>query len=479
VKDIDLGAETVSVEPLRDGDVLSVLPNLQQLEDSIRLVGNVYQPGLYEWRDGMLLTDILESPESVRPMSDVNYVLIRREIEPNVFVEAISADLQAAWQQPSGAENLELQPRDTVYVFNLRIGRGHIVEPLLEELRAQAPSKEPIAVARVDGQIRAPGEYPLEPGMRISDLVRAGGGLTEAAYVSNAELTRYEVVGGEYRETDFVDVDLASILRGDSQADLLVTSHDYFTVREVPQWREQQTVELLGEVRFPGVYAIQQGESLSSVLTRAGGLTEYAFSDGSVFLRDDLREREREQLFTLASRVESDVAAISLASETGSTQAITVGQSLVEQLRSSEPVGRLVIDLDALATDSTEDIVLKDGDRLLVPETTQSVTVLGEVQYATSHLYDDTLDRDEYILRSGGLTSRADRQRIYVVRANGEVMARSGSRWFSRSRPGDIRPGDTIVVPMDLDTGRRLAFWGSVTQIIYNLAIAAAAVNSF
>ena len=105
VQDLDLaggGAQTA----VRDGDVLRVPPNLEQLENSVRLAGNVFQPGLYQWRQGMRLRDLLPAPELVKPMSDLNYVLIRRELAPNVDIEAMSADLQAAWRQPNGAANV-------------------------------------------------------------------------------------------------------------------------------------------------------------------------------------------------------------------------------------------------------------------------------------------------------------------------------------------------------------------------------------
>src|SRR5690606_19366089 len=121
-----------------------------------------------------------------------------------------------------------------------------------------------------------------------------------------------------------------------------------------------------------------------------------------------------------------------------------------------------------------------DGDVLIVPQYRQEVTVIGEVQYPTSHVYDPALDRRDYLNRSGGLTSRADEGRIYVVRANGEVVTDgTARRWFRRSGATEIRPGDTIVVPTDVDRVRPLARWSSVTQVLYNLAIAAAAVNSF
>jgi protein involved in polysaccharide export with SLBB domain len=173
------------------------------------------------------------------------------------------------------------------------------------------------------------------------------------------------------------------------------------------------------------------------------------------------------------------LATLSL-SDPSNANAINTGQSLITQLREARATGRLVIRLDALlAGDNAADISLRDGDELIVPQKRQEVTVLGEVQYPTSHVYRGGLSREDYLSRSGGLTTRADKKRIYVVRANGEVVTDTGGRWFRRGDATEIRPGDTIVVPTDVERVRPLAKWGNVTQIVYNLAIAAAAVSSF
>jgi protein involved in polysaccharide export with SLBB domain len=476
VRDVDLTTNDARTA-VQDGDVLRVQPNLEQLESSVRLAGNVFQPGLAQWFEGMRLTDLLPSPELVKRMTDLNYVLVRREITPNVDVEVVSADLERAWQQPTGPANIALRPRDTVYVFNVEEGRQDVVTVLIDELEAQASPNTPLPVARVGGQVRAPGEYPLEPGMRVSDLLRAGGGLSEAAYATNAELTRYEVINGEYRETELITVNLAGLLRGDPTADAVLQPYDFLSIREVSRWRGEEAVTLGGEVAFPGTYPIRRGELLSSVLERAGGLTDLAFPEGSVFTREELRERERRQIEVLASRVERDLAALSV-TDPASAATLETGQALISQLRSAEPTGRWAIRLDEIIAGRQEaDIVLKDGDVLLVPDQRQEVTVLGEVQYATSHVFDRVLSRDDYIYRSGGLSQRADKRRIYVVRANGEVVADSGGSWFRRDDGGDIRPGDSIVVPLDVD--QPLVRWSSITQIIYNLALGAAAVASF
>jgi len=475
VQDIDLASNEAQM-PVRDGDVLRVQPNLEQLEGSVRLAGNVFRPGLYQWFEGMRIRDLVPSPELVKPLSDLNYVLIRREVAPNVDTEVLSADLQAAWSQPAGVANLALRPRDTVNVFSIEAGRQQVIAPIIAALEAQAAPNTAVPIVRVSGQVRAAGEYPLEPGMRIRDLLRAGGGMNEAAYATDAELTRYEVVNGEYRETELITVNLASLLRGDESANLALAPYDYLNVKEVSRWRGEQSVEIRGEVLFPGVYPIRRGEKLSSVLARAGGLTELAFPEGSVFMREELRQRERQQIETLASRIERDIAALAV-SDPNSAGAITTGQSLVAQLRGSVATGRLVIRLDEILRGQQEaDIVLKHGDQLLGPDQQQEVTVLGEVQYATSHVFERALDRDEYIAKSGGLSQRADKKRIYVVRANGEV-ADVSSAWFRRDDSSDIRPGDSIVVPLDVD--QPLVRWGAITQIIYNLALGAAAVASF
>ena len=122
---------------------------------------------------------------------------------------------------------------------------------------------------------------------------------------------------------------------------------------------------------------------------------------------------------------------------------------------------------------------MRDGDMLLIPERTQEVTVIGEVQYPTSHMYDASLDRDSYVSSSGGTTAKADDKRIYVVRVDGSVVVESGSSFFRRGGGVKIRPGDTIVVPLDAESMSPIAFWSSVTQVVFNLAVAVAAVNSF
>jgi protein involved in polysaccharide export with SLBB domain len=469
---------------LLDGDTLFIPEVLPQIQDSVTLVGHVNRPAAYEHRPGMRLIDLLPSPRYLLPGADTGYVLIRREDDKN-RVTVASANLESAWADPGSEENLALQPRDTVHVFSLAFSRQRVIQPLLEELQLQSSVGEPYREVSVSGSVKAPGIYPLEPNMRVSDLLRAGGQLSEEAYTLRAELARYQVVNGEFRTSEVIDIDLDAVLRGDNAADLLLAEHDNVRISTIPRWDTLWSVRLEGEVRFPGEYRIKQGETLREVLERAGGLTDVAFPEGAIFLREALREREQEQIDTLARRMEADLTQLSLETlETTGAQALETGQNLLNQLRDMEAVGRLVIDLEQLAArvsgvDLVNDVELRDGDRLLVPKQAQEVTVIGETQQNTSHLFQPGLTRDDYIDMSGGLTRRADKKLIYVVRASGAVVTGNRSRWLGRGGGVGMRPGDTIVVPLKTDRIRPLTFWTNVTQILYQGAIAVAAIKSF
>ena len=471
--------------PLQAGDTLRVPTIRPILEDSVVISGHVHRPGEYQFTPGMRLTDIISSLDELESNADQRYILVRRELPSDRRMRVFSADLESALARPESAANFELAARDQIFVFDRESGRDRIIEPLMRELQMQSRIDEPTQEVSIAGKIKIPGKYPLEPGMRVSDLLRAGGSLDEAAYGGQAELTRYQVSSSGARQAELIEIDLRKALDGDPSADLALRPFDYLVIKEVPLWAAQEEVEIRGEVRFPGRYPIHRGETLRSVMARAGGLTDLAFVDGAIFTREELKERERKQLATLATRMESDLAQASLmsAQEAGrdAGQALAVGQSLLATLRDAKPVGRLVIDLDratAATVGSEQDIVLKDGDRLLVPRVVQEVTVIGEVQSATSHLFRKDLARDDYISMSGGLTPRADEEHVYVVRADGSVVTRSGGAWFN-SGGVNIKSGDTIVAPLDTERMRPLPFWIAVTTIIYNLSIAAAAVNSF
>jgi protein involved in polysaccharide export with SLBB domain len=490
MRNIDLTVAGGGATLVDSGDKLKILSIRPTLENSVQLTGFVFRPGRFEFHEGLRLSDVLPSFDELRPNADQHYIMIRREVPPEEHVQVVSADLGKALAARGSADDPLLKPRDKIYVFDLSSDRERILAPVIHELQLQATPDAPEQIVSIDGEVKAPGHYPLEPSMHVTDLIRAGGSLSDSAFRGSAEITRYDVETGGGRGTQLIPIDLAAIRRGDVGSDLALKPYDVLVIKPIPQWVEPGVIELTGEVRFPGKYPIHQGETLSSVLQRAGGFTNLAFVEGAVYIREELKKREKEQLERLASRLQSDLASLSLEAVAGSAatnsngggnsaaQGLAVGQQLMNQLRETKPVGRLVIDLRQVQKGAAGDVLLRDGDKLMIPKKTQEVTILGEVQSPTSHVFESGLTRDDYIARSGSTTQKADRKRIYVVRANGDVISGERAGWFRRSQSVEIRPGDTIVVPLDTERVRALPLWQAVTTIIYNLAVALLAVRS-
>ena len=476
-------------EGVQNGDYIHI-PHLKPaLDEAVSLQGNVYSPGVYAYQPGMRLTDVLRSVSELKPNSDLHYVLIRRKLPPDLHVVALSTNLAQALAHPNSAANVRLMPRDQITVFDLTSSRARIIEPILHALQAESSADHPEQSVAIDGQVNVPGQYPLDPGMRVADLVRAGGGLSNSAYTGAAELARYVVGSNGVRHTLIYRINLAQALAGNPKDNLLLKPFDVLNVAQVSQWARAATVTLRGQVRFPGTYTIRPGETLKSVIKRAGGLTRWAFPEGAVFTRVELQRREQQEMNLLAQRMRIELGVLALrASVTASGGApgaaantMIVAKSLLQELRTEHAVGRLVINLQKILTkpeNSRYDVVLRNGDALFVPKFEQEVTVIGEVQDPTSHLYNPRLSRNSYIRLSGGMTSEADSKHIYVVRADGSVVAAEHSSfWFSHSS-ARIRPGDTIVVPINAEKMLPLPFWQAVTGILYNVAIAAAAVHA-
>jgi polysaccharide export outer membrane protein len=494
MRNIDLTSNTGRITELTNGDKLRVPAIRPTLENSVQLSGYVFRPGAFQYRPGLRLTDVLGSFDELRPNADRHYIMIRRQVPPEQKIEVISADLERALSAPGSAADPQLRARDEIIAFDLTANRSRTVAPIIEDLRLQATTTVPAQMVAINGEIRVPGTYPLEPSMHISDLIRAGGSLEDSAYTGDAELSRREVVDGKERQTELIAVNLAAIRRKEPGADLELKPYDNLVIKKTPQWELPGSIILSGELRHPGRYPIQRGETLSSVLRRAGGLTDLAFDEGAIFIREELKTREKEQLEMLSNRLQSDLASLSLEAVSTSAisgnnsggggsaaQALAIGQQLIQQLRNTKPVGRLVIDVRQVTKGrpgGPGDVLVRDGDELLIPKKTQEITVLGEVQSPTSHVYRAGLSRDDYIAKSGGSTQKADRKRIYIVRANGDVVSGGRTGWFRRSRSGDIHPGDTIVVPLNTERVAALPLWTSVTTIIYNLAIAILAIHS-
>ena len=252
--ELSAGART---EPVRNGDSVRVMRLRPTLDSGIVVQGHLYAPGLFAYQPGMHLSDVVHSVDELRPDADLHYLLIRRELPPDRRIVVLSADLAAAWQAPGSAADLGLMPRDRITVFDLASGRDRVIQPLLDELRVQGTAVHPTETVHVGGQVKVPGEYPLEPGMKVADLVRAGGGAADAAYGAQAELARYSVAGGESRQTQLIEVNLAAALRGDPAANVVLQAYDTLTrqtgaaVERTGNGGPQGRGALSGQLRHP------------------------------------------------------------------------------------------------------------------------------------------------------------------------------------------------------------------------------------
>src|SRR5690606_11292902 len=139
-------------------------------------------------------------------------------------------------------------------------------------------------------------------------------------------------------------------------------------------------------------------------------------------------------------------------------------------LTSVEPVGRLIIDLPQIVAGGLQnDSELKDGDRLVVPTTRNTVNIIGEVQMASSYVYDGSLSARDYIRKAGGIRKKADEDRIFIVKSNGSIEMLGDSGWFGFGNDQRLEPGDTIVVPLDTQYKDGLTVWTQATQIVYQI----------
>ncbi len=353
--------------------------------------------------------------------------------------------------------------------------RQRLLEPVLRKLRQQGASGQPIQLIEVDGQVKFPGIYPLANNAKVRDLLAAAGGVKESAYLARAEITR-NVLTQRGASKVSLNVDLKSALTGDTQANISLKSKDRLNVHKIPAWSENHVVELRGEFVFPGKYTIRRGETLAEIIVKAGGLTKYAHPDASVFTRKQLKELEQKNLVKLASDLRIEMASKSL-TEKGTSANYDDAQKLLADITNLEPVGRLVINLPDVIANKSEQVLLEGGDVLYVPTMKNSINVIGQVQVGSSHLYDATMSAEDYIAQSGGIKKRADAERIYVISASGRIKMVEESNWFAGTADTSLQPGDTIVVPLDSEYMSDLTLWSTATQIIYNAAVAVAAIN--
>jgi len=476
--DVDLTQANKSVK-IQNGDNVYIPANLEILNGVVTVSGNALRSGIQSWQPGVRISNIIDAV-GLSPNTDLEYALIKRYLSPSGELKVISFSLSEIIEDPGSDKDLPLMEQDELILFGLYgSNRKQIIEGLIKELRVHADVLLASQEVTVGGDVRYPGTYPLVENMQVEDLIRAAGGLSEKAFQLRAELSRTEFDRQQDRKQYRVDLNL-------SQADSLkfaLKSRDVLQIKTIPDWAESEQVALSGEVKFPGVYPIYKNDTLAALLERAGGLTEFAYASGAMFTRVDLKKQQAQQLKQMQDRLAEDVAKAELVaanqnSENKGSGDVAEAQKLLSQLKGTVATGRLVIDLEkVLANNSDYVIPLQSGDALFIPAKKNSVTIIGEVQFPISQVYETELGYWDYIERSGGTTDKADEGRVYIIKANGAVKMPESSMWFA-SNEKQLAPGDTIVVPLDADKLDQVVLWRDMSQIFYQIALGAAAVGS-
>jgi protein involved in polysaccharide export with SLBB domain len=461
---------------LQDGDMVKVFGVTSQDERIVRLEGHVYRPGVYEWKPGMRLKDVLTSYEVLLPQPNTDYGEIIRLIPPDLHPTTVPFHL-GKLLAGEAAQNIELAQRDTIRVFKWN-------ERISEKVT-------------ISGLVFDPNQYRLVADMKVRDLIDAAGGLQKNAYLRTAEITRRHI-SQEGMTTEKIEINLEKAIAGDPDNNIPLRDYDYLVIRPIPDLQFNMIVRIDGEVRFPGVYPIQKQETLSSVIERAGGYGDQAYLPGAVFTRKSAMEMQRRRLNELVQQVEESSLSSSQQSMSGALDAeaaqamqaaLATKKELLAKLRAARVTGRVVVHLLPLEEfqRSKYDIELENGDNLVVPKTPGVVYVVGEVFNPTSLLYERGRTVSYYLSRVGGMTKDADKKQVSVVKVDGSVISMAqGNRgrliyWdkeYNQWSTGGfmnyrMEPGDTIIVPRKIDRILWLRNVRDITQIVFQIAVAA------
>ncbi len=545
---------------VKNGDAIKILKKSEELTRYVQIEGDVRHPGYVEWRNGLRVADLFKSVDSAfNSTADVNYAVVVREINPQRDIEVFQLSLANAILSPGSRDNLQLQSRDRILVFNRfnnedldtlatqeavskaktleqaqeqaeleqqkeqevmsssvavshsadgmvinqnttelakpakiifrgkeiteedfeklkKNTRRTLLAPVLLQLQQQSRLGLAPQIAEVFGEVKHPGRYPITPRMTVSTLIEAAGGLTYNAFTINAELARTAINSADERAyIDVERIDLRKAIQGSASDDAVIVGRDRLNILEKPNVKLQSTVTLQGEVRFPGTYTVRQGETLSELLDRAGGLTEFAHPQGAIFTREALRLQEQKLLNQYAADMRKETAKKTFRADSNIGSVISDPEktlAFVEEASRSKALGRMVVQLNRiLKGERSADFMLEDGDFLFVPTFRNTVSIMGEVQVPITYLLDNKLDVDDYLNKAGGAKKQADEDRIFVVRADGSVYKPSSGYWFGNNNEG-LKAGDTIVVPIDTDYRDALSTWTAATQILYQTGVA-------
>ena len=476
--------------PLLPGDVIYIPP----IGPLAAISGSVNVPAIYELKDITTLDDLLRLSGGLSTTAAGQKVTVERIDNRNVRKVA---------EFPLDDNGMSRRLKD-----------GDLVRVL-----ALSPRFDNAVTLR--GHVATPARYPWHDGMRIKDLIpekdtlivpdywikqnatvrvdRLGSDVLHAELKQNVVDINWDYAAIERLQPDTLITTLVpfnlgkAILENDPANNLLLLPGDVVTIFSqhdirAPVARQTKFIRLEGEINNAGVYTVEPGETLRQLVARIGGLTPNAYLFGAEFTRESTRVMQQkkidESIDRLARNVERNAAAksqnVSEREDTASIKAQLDSQrALVARLREVKATGRIVLEInpDKQRLQDLPDLVLEDGDRFYVPSAHSTVSVIGEVYNQNAYIYKPGKRISDYLALAGGPTKDADTGSIYVLRADGSVISKQQSSWLSGFNGDRLNPGDTVVVPEQLDKTKWVTELKDWTQIVYQLGLGAAAIH--
>lgn len=467
---------------IRDGDLVTVFALTPRFENAVTLRGNVAQPGRFQWRAGMRVTDLIPNREA---LISREYWLARSNLvgmEPGVSRILQSQD-EAGTRL--GVTDLIERPmrEDEDITVGEAIRRRQIERDAGRILNSSDPQQGSARSAR---DRRA-----MEPGV---DRTRLLNQITPSLKEVNWDYAVVERLSQTDLTTALIPFNLGrAVLDNDPQQNLLLQPGDVVTIfsredLQVSFSKQTKFIRLEGELATPGVYQIQPGETLRQLVVRIGGLAPSAYLFGAEFTRESTRVQQQKNLTEALNRLEQDIQRASstraqniVNAEDAATikQQADSQQQLVARLRLARPTGRIVMEVPEDGTlKDLPNLPLEDGDRFFVPSTPSMVNVFGSVYSENSFIYKPEKRLGDYLAQAGGPTRFADRNSIYVLRADGSVVSKRQSGFLSSSIDSQkLMPGDSVVVPEELDRTTTMRMLKDVGQIFYQFGLGAAALR--
>lgn len=391
-----------------DGDSLVVDSVLDRYRNMVEVRGAVFRPGMYQM-DGSVgsVRQLIETAGGLREDAYVERAVMHRR-RPDRTLEAISLDLDKlmAGELPDVALNNE----DVLYV------------PSRKELQKEL-------TLSIYGEVLYPGQYEYAENTTIGDLVLQAGGLKDAASLMKVDVSRRLrnnlATEANNEVTRTFTFSFKNGLEVDAQDDFKLEPFDEIFIRRSPGYVEQSHVEVEGEVAFEGKYTISnKGQRLSDLIKMAGGVNEGAYTKGAHLERlttDVEKERQRALMRSKMVTKEDSLAYKQMEVDEYHTVGINLDKAL-------ENPG-----------DDRWDVVLMDGDRLVVPRYNNTVSISGEVMNPSTVAYREKASLKDYINAAGGYSLKAKKGRVYAVNSNGTVTKVRSYK--------DIEPGCSIIVP--------------------------------